>query len=65
VRDEAWRVLVFVWMAVRSALIPFDLRDMPAALERYLEHLARSNKHTRHRQIPHFLFQLETADAFG
>jgi len=65
VRDEAWRVLVFVWTIVRSSIIPIDIRQVPAALERFLEHLSRSNKHTRSRQIPQFLFQLESAIASG
>lgn len=55
-------MLVFVWSIVRSAIIPIELPHVPAALHLFLEHLSRSNKHTRSRQIPRFLFQL---DAFA
>jgi hypothetical protein len=65
VRDEAWRVLVFVWTIIRSSIIPIDLCQVPAALDLFLDHLSRSNKHTRSRQIPRFLLQLETVAAPG
>ena len=65
VRDEAWRVMVLVWQAVCAALIPIKLRQIPEALDLYLEHLGRSNKHSRGRQIPIFVEQLGVANEFG
>ena len=65
VRDEAWRVMVFVWLAVRAALIPLDLERIPKMLGPYLEHLSRSKNASRSRQIPRFVSRMERADAFG
>jgi len=65
VRDEAWRVMVLVWQAVCAALIPIRLHQIPDALEGYLEHLNRSNKHSREKQIPVFVVQLAGSCAFG
>jgi len=65
VRNEAWRVMVFVWQAVCASLIPVRLNQIPQALDRYLEHLSRSNKQSRKRQIPYFFEQLGGARAFG
>jgi hypothetical protein len=57
--------MVLVWQAVCAALIPIRLHQIPDALDGYLEHLERSNKHSRERQIPAFVKQLEGAYAFG
>ena len=65
IRNEAWRVMVFVWQAVCAALLPIRLSHIPTAIDGYLEHLARSNKHTRRRQIPTFVDQLDAIDVFG
>ncbi len=40
---EPWRVMVFVWQTLMAALLPISLRDVPLGLERFLEHLHRSN----------------------
>ena len=65
VRNEAWRVMVFVWQAVCASLIPVKLNQIPNVLDRYLDHLERSNKHSRKRQIPNFIEQFGVANAFG
>jgi hypothetical protein len=35
--------MVFVWQTLMAALLPISLRDVPLGLERFLEHLHRSN----------------------
>jgi len=57
--------MVLVWQAVCAALIPIRLHQIPNALDGYLDHLERSNKHTRKRQIPAFVQQLGGDYAFG
>jgi hypothetical protein len=57
--------MVLVWQAVCAALIPIRLHQIPDALDGYLEHLERSNKHSRERQISAFVEQLGVSGAFG
>jgi len=65
VRDETWRVMVFVWLALCAAIIPLELERVPEMLGPFLEHLSRSKNASRTRQIPRFLNQLQQAGRFG
>jgi hypothetical protein len=57
--------MVLVWQAVCASLIPIRLHQIPNALDGYLEHLERSNKHSRKKQIPAFVERLIDTHAFG
>ena len=48
---EMWRVMVFVDQALRAALNPIALRDVPRAVSAYLEYLSCRNEQTRPKQI--------------
>lgn len=39
-----------VWQALRAALLPVRLRDIPAVLDRFLEHLGRTNDNRKRRR---------------
>jgi len=59
--SEMWRVTVFVYQALRAALNPIALRDVPRATAAFLEHLSRQNGHTRPKQIELLLLALDPA----
>ena len=48
---EMWRVTVFVYQALRAALNPVALRDVPRAMAAYLEHISRRNEQKRPKKI--------------
>lgn len=50
--------MTFVWHSLIAALIPIALRDIPLALERFLQHLARSGRRLRERAADRFRRQL-------
>jgi len=52
---------VFVHQALRAALNPIALRDVPRAIAAFLEHLSRQNAHTRPKQIELLLLALDAA----
>ncbi len=56
---EPWRVMAFVWQAINAALLPISLRDVPAALGRFLEHLQRSREVCRERRAAVFFRHLQ------
>jgi len=58
---ESWRMTVFVHQALRAALNPIALRDVPRAIAAFLEHLSRQNAHTRPKQIELLLLALDAA----
>lgn len=58
---EMWRVTVFVYQALRAALNPIALRDVPRAVAAYLEHISRRNEHTRPKDIELLLLGLDPA----
>jgi len=51
---EPWRVMTLVWQAMRAALLPVRLRDIPAALERFLANLGRRSAGPRMRRAALF-----------
>jgi hypothetical protein len=50
-----WRVTVLVHRAIRAALFPIALRDLPGAVSAFLKHIARRNEKKRLKQILLFL----------
>jgi hypothetical protein len=50
--------MTFVWHSLIAALVPVALRDIPLALERFLQHLARSGRRKRERSADRFRRQL-------
>jgi hypothetical protein len=50
--------MVLVFAAVRAALLPISLRDLPRLLEVYLQYLARPNQKSRPKQVELFLDEL-------
>ena len=57
--EEPWRVMTLVWQSLCAALLPLTLRDIPASLERYLEHLGRCRTGTRERRATVFRRNLQ------
>jgi hypothetical protein len=51
--------MTFVWQALKAALIPISLRDIPRLLARFLDHLKRSNVRCRERRAAAFVRHLE------
>ena len=58
---EMWRVTVFVYQALRAALNPVALRDVPRAVAAYLEHISRRNEQKRPKKIDLLLLNLDSA----
>jgi hypothetical protein len=56
---EMWRVTVLVHRAIRAALFPIALPDLPRVLSAFLEHIARRNEKKRLKQIMLFLQETE------
>jgi len=46
--------MFFVWRTLCAALLPIALRDVPRALERFLEHLSRRREGCRERRAAVF-----------
>ena len=46
--------MTFVWHCLIAALVPIALRDISLALERFLQHLARSGRKARERSADAF-----------
>ena len=57
--------MVLVWQAIRAALLPIDLRHLPYALNRYLQHLYRSRDRHRRRKIPLFFEEISSNALVG
>ena len=55
--------MTFVWHSLIAALVPIALRDIPLALERFLQHLARSGAKARERGADRFRHQLKCSGA--
>ena len=51
--------MTLVWRGICAALLPIALRDMPHALTRFLEHLARDNSRCRERRAAAFYRKLQ------
>ena len=51
--------MTFVWQALKAALLPISLRDVPHLMARFLEHLQRSNVRCRERQAAAFARHLK------
>jgi len=51
--------MTMVWSSLCAALLPIALRNVPAALDRFLEHLSRSNDKCRERRAAVFLRNLQ------
>jgi len=47
--------MVLVHRAIRAALFPIALRDLPGAVSAFLKHIARRNEKKRLKQILLFL----------
>ncbi len=60
---EPWRLMTIVWQSVAAALIPIAVRQLPAALLAFLEHLQRQTRTKRPRRTA--LFQAHLRGAFG
>jgi len=56
---EPWRVMTFVWQALKAALLPIALRDVPRLMARFLEHLQRGNVRCRERRAAAFTRHLQ------
>jgi hypothetical protein len=46
--------MTLLWQAIRAALLPISLRDIPRLLEGFLEHLGRRSDGTRERRAAVF-----------
>ena len=46
--------MTLVWRGICAALLPIALRDIPRALERFLEHLERDKPKCRERRAAVF-----------
>ena len=55
--------MTFVWHSLIAALVPVTLRDVPQALERFLQHLARSGRKARERGADRFRRQIRCTGA--
>ena len=51
--------MTLVWQAIKAALLPIALRDLPSLLERFLEHLHRRSDGPRERRAALFTRHLE------
>ena len=51
--------MTFVWRGICAALLPIALRDIPSALSRFLEHLARDGQKCRERHAAAFYRKLQ------
>lgn len=56
-------MMVLVWQALCAALMPIKLRDVPKALERYLQHLGRCSDGVRVRRAAAFMQNLRQDSA--
>ena len=56
---EPWRVMTLVWRGICAALLPIALRDIPSALDRFLQHLARDKQKCRERRAAVFYRNLQ------
>lgn len=55
VARQSWRVTKLLWQTMLAALLPLRLRDIPGLLERFLEHLGRTNDNrNRERSVDRF-----------
>src|SRR5262245_29887265 len=48
---EMWRVVDLLEQALRAALLPVRLRDLPVFIDVFLEHIGRRNEKKRPKQI--------------
>lgn len=55
--------MTFVWQALKAALLPISLRDVPRLMARFLEHLQRGNVRCRERRAAAFVRHLENLRA--
>jgi hypothetical protein len=55
ITKQIWRVTVLTWKALCAALFPVALRDIPAAVARYIEHLGRTRETKRPRSKEKFM----------
>jgi hypothetical protein len=55
--------MTLLWQSISAALLPIALRDVPKALERFLEHLQRHR--SRHRERAAVLFNRHLREDFG
>lgn len=51
--------MTFIWQALKAALLPIFLRDIPRLLEKFLEHLQRGNERCRERRAALFTRHLQ------
>lgn len=51
--------MTFVWQALKAALLPIALRDVPRLMARFLEHLQRGNVRCRERRAAAFTRHLQ------
>lgn len=63
VAAQLWRVFTFVWQALKAALLPIALRNVPLLLERFLEHLGRWRDGYRERRAA--VFNRHLQEIFG
>jgi hypothetical protein len=54
--------MTFVWRTLCAALNPIAIHDVPHALERFLEHLARQSPRRPQRQAVAFYYNIMMAD---
>jgi hypothetical protein len=51
--------MTLVWQSLCAALLPISLREIPTALEHYLQHLGRCSDGGRERRAAVFLRNLQ------
>jgi len=51
--------MVLTWRALCAALLPISLRDIPRALDRFLQHLCRYAEGIRERRAARFYRNLQ------
>ena len=60
-----WRVMDLVYQAIRAALLPVRMRDLPRFLDVFLMHVGRRNEKKRPKQIERFVAQLQPSAGPG
>jgi hypothetical protein len=55
--------MALLWQCLCAALLPIGIRDIPFAIERYIQHLGRCEGESRERQAD--AFRRHFLDGFG
>jgi hypothetical protein len=57
---EMWRIMDLVHQAIRAALLPVCLRQVPELIGTFLEHVGRRNEKKRPKQTERFIRELDS-----